>query len=374
MTSALQLPLEKFTAEQRNSITEAVATTFCLEKTGTDKTKDFFVCGLLSLEEIQMGLPRLLPTAVVEDAVTRVIRKGAPLMTDKEWQTLVLAVRTPQACGQAVEEQPPVAPVDEDSAPRSPAPRGVVVSSSPAQSPISHSRGIEAAATAIGNGIPMNGMPNTPALQSREVREATAQSSETALSGLPFLASPMLDFRSIRSQDQWIPQEGDANAESRPRLLPVTEPLPCRNVRSEEPVNFTMGGASAARGQAAVFNPSRLVDWNTAVPGESGAVAPALAPSAAEASREKKEVISWHKADEGAGTRLTWGTSCFKQELANAAGRSTCSEPAVLMPGGADPAAWISIDLHECGGPYLAQAFVRCCHLFTQESRKRNSR
>ena len=74
MTSALQLLLEKFMGEQRNSVTEAVATTFCLEKTGTDKTKDFFVCGLLSLEEIQMGLPRLLPTAVVEDAVIRVIR------------------------------------------------------------------------------------------------------------------------------------------------------------------------------------------------------------------------------------------------------------------------------------------------------------
>ena len=74
-------------------------------------------------------------------------------MTDKEWQTLVLAVRTPQACGQAVEEQPPMAPVDEDPAQRSPAPREVV-SSSPAQSPISHNRGIEAGATAIGNGIP----------------------------------------------------------------------------------------------------------------------------------------------------------------------------------------------------------------------------
>jgi hypothetical protein len=216
-------------------------------------------------------------------------------------------------------------------------------------------------------------MPNTPALQSRELREATAQSSETALSGLPSLASPMLDFRSIRGRDQWAPEEGDADAGSRPRLQPVTEPLPCRNVRSEEPVNFTMGGASAARGQAAALNPSRVVDWNTAVPGESGAAAPALAPSAAEASREKKEVISWHKADEGAGARLSWGTSCFKQELANAAGKSTCAKPAVLMPGGADPVAWINIDLHhECGGPYLAQAFVRCCHLFTQE-RKRNA-
>ena len=57
-------------------------------------------------------------------------------------------------------------------------------------------------------------------------------------------------------------------------------------------MNFTMGGASAARGQAPTFNPSRVVDWNTAVPGESGSAAPALAPSAAKDTREKKEMIS----------------------------------------------------------------------------------
>ena len=100
-----------------------------------------------------------------------------------------------------LEEQLPVAPVDEDPAPRSAAPCEIVVSSSPAQSHISHNRGIEAAASAIGNGIPMNGMHNTPMLQSREVHEATAQ-SETVLSALPSLASPMLDFRSVRSRDQ----------------------------------------------------------------------------------------------------------------------------------------------------------------------------
>ena len=42
---------------------------------------------------------------------------------------------------------------------------------------------------------------------------------------------------------------------------------------------IVLPGASAARGQAAAFNPSRVVDWNTAVPGESGAAAHALAPN-----------------------------------------------------------------------------------------------
>ena len=61
-----------------------------------------------------------------------------------------------------LEEQLPVAPVDEDPTPRSPGPCEINVSSSPAQSHISHNRGFEAAAAAIGNGIPMNGMLNTP--------------------------------------------------------------------------------------------------------------------------------------------------------------------------------------------------------------------
>ena len=42
---------------------------------------------------------------------------------------------------------------------------------------------------------------------------------------------------------------------------------------------IVLPGASAARGQAAAFNPSRVVNWNTAAPGESGAAAHALAPN-----------------------------------------------------------------------------------------------
>ena len=42
---------------------------------------------------------------------------------------------------------------------------------------------------------------------------------------------------------------------------------------------IVLPGASAARGQAAAFNPWRVVNWNTAAPGESGAAAHALAPN-----------------------------------------------------------------------------------------------
>jgi len=483
MTSALQLPLEKFTSEQRNAVTEAVATTFCLEKTGVDKAKDFFMCGLLSLEEIQMGLPRLLPHAVVEDAVTRVIRKGAPLMSAEEWHNLVLAVRTPQACGQQSEEQP----VEMVASPRSSPQREVqrddydlasqqgmrefvmhraeqhhmeaAPSPSPGQSPATHSRALEQAG-GYATGASMFAMPNTPTAQSRDVQEVTKSLVEMALCGLPSLASPMADHRLLRAHDQWGLPEGDADIEQdgaghrfRGRFEPVTEPLPCRTLRSEEPVSFVTAGNSAARDPArvpdiksikaamrvvvatsidegfgrleqgqegvvesvneangALINffeagrhmimphclshlnveaqgPKRVVDWNTAVAEPpQGAVLPlsstaqsltatgsAASSSAAEPENTKLEIISWHKADECAGSRLSWGTSCFKQELAASASKSSGTENVVLMPGGADPTAWINIDLHhECGGPYLTRAFVRCCQLFV-EARKRGT-
>lgn len=419
MTSALRLPLEKFTSEQRNSVTEAVATTFCLEKTGVDKAKDFFICGLLSLEEIQMGLPRLLPHVLVEDAVTRVIRRGAPLMSSEEWQRLVLEVRTPQACGQQVEEQPAPQEIFVEQTPRSPAPREHreirevgAVSSSPTPSPAILSRSLAVDSTNGGGGggavdwesilgqdreapqrqaVSAGGIPITPAAQSRELREVAVPLAETALSGLPSLSSPALDHRNIRPQEQWAAPEGDADVhmEIEPRAqfrgmrsgfdaMPATEPLPCRNIRSEEPVSFALP-LTAATG------PARVVNWNTACLSSSmdggwrGPASPSPGTSsAAEPGRPNvspEEIVSWHKADEGAGSRLSWGTSGFKQklELAAAATKSSVSEPSILMPGGADPVAWINIDLHhECGGPYLASAFMRCCQLYV-DARKRGT-
>lgn len=336
----------------RNHIAEAMARVFSLEKTGIDKVKDFFMCGLLSLEEIQIGLPFLVPHLLVQDAVKRVIQCGAPLMSAEEWYRLVLAVRTPQACGQAVAEDSVVEDVESTAMVSREAREAVL--SSPLQSPSSQSRGPHASVSES-----MYSMPNlgTPATQHREIRETPS----VQFRDVSEVISPQKESSPLASPKRQhdvanIPSEGRIESEMegslskfRACLEPAqTEPLPCRNVRNEEPVNFSVSG-SANSGSGGV---TRVVNWNTAV------------------SSPDQGVVG-HQADVGAGSRHSWGTRGFKQECAEAATKSSSTHHTVLMPGGADPVAWINLELHhECGGPYLAHAFVRCCALF-MESRQR---
>lgn len=87
---------EAFTAQEIQELAEVVILTFCMQKTGLGKIKDVFQCGLLSLEEIQMTLPRLTPLSLVRDAVELIIRMAAPLLAQDEWRTLVVEARNSQ--------------------------------------------------------------------------------------------------------------------------------------------------------------------------------------------------------------------------------------------------------------------------------------
>ncbi|CAE8707823.1 unnamed protein product, partial [Polarella glacialis] len=79
--------------EHRLAVAQAVATIFCLPHTGLFRVKDFFVSGLISVEEIQRALPRLVPQTLVEDAIARIIRRAAPLFSQEEWRELVVVPR-----------------------------------------------------------------------------------------------------------------------------------------------------------------------------------------------------------------------------------------------------------------------------------------
>lgn len=76
-----------------DQVAEAIAEAFCLEQTGLERVKDFFLCGLLSLEEIQAALPFFVSDGVVEEAVKRIIRVGSAYFAPREWQTLVVTVQ-----------------------------------------------------------------------------------------------------------------------------------------------------------------------------------------------------------------------------------------------------------------------------------------
>eukprot|EP00747_Dinoflagellata_sp_TGD_P208095 gnl/TRDRNA2_/TRDRNA2_81613_c0_seq1.p1 gnl/TRDRNA2_/TRDRNA2_81613_c0~~gnl/TRDRNA2_/TRDRNA2_81613_c0_seq1.p1 ORF type:complete len:861 (+),score=115.20 gnl/TRDRNA2_/TRDRNA2_81613_c0_seq1:93-2675(+) len=85
-------------------VAEMVANVFAVEHTGMELVKDWFLSGLLSLEEIQAALPRILPQSLVEDAVMRIIRAGLTKFTDHEWEALVLCPRNPEGCSSIPED------------------------------------------------------------------------------------------------------------------------------------------------------------------------------------------------------------------------------------------------------------------------------
>eukprot|EP00747_Dinoflagellata_sp_TGD_P184532 gnl/TRDRNA2_/TRDRNA2_40215_c0_seq1.p1 gnl/TRDRNA2_/TRDRNA2_40215_c0~~gnl/TRDRNA2_/TRDRNA2_40215_c0_seq1.p1 ORF type:complete len:870 (-),score=152.57 gnl/TRDRNA2_/TRDRNA2_40215_c0_seq1:57-2666(-) len=318
-----------YTSEQTLTCAQAVATIFCMEKTGIDRIKDFFASGLISLEEIQTALPRLMPHALVEEAVVRIIRLGGPLLSAKEWADLVTSVRTPEACG---------------------ATESAFMSGQQKEL---------CAATAQQEQLSLQ--ESSPDRQQQTAMPSRQQILESVVS----LASPMPQRREL---DRWLEPKADSEAQGQSarfggRFEPATEPLPSRELRSEEPVKFHFGSfpepkPAPAAAQPAAPVPMRVVDWSTVGAKSAGGA------------------TSSHQADEGAGARHSWGTSALKQGLAAAAAgvnKTNGLQDEEVNHGGPDPVAWIGLDLHnECGGPYLAHAFVRCCQLYDKRRWKEN--
>jgi len=75
-----------------SEVAEAIAEVFCMEQMGLERVKDFFLCGAISLEEIQAALPQLVAESLVEEAVISVIRVGSARFTHREWSALVVSL------------------------------------------------------------------------------------------------------------------------------------------------------------------------------------------------------------------------------------------------------------------------------------------
>jgi len=354
---------EVLSMEKLEPVAQAVAATFSAERTGVDHVRDFFDCGLISVEEIQRALPQLVPCMLVEDAVSLIIRRAAPRFSPEEWEQLVVTLRktaaSPTAAGggQALDggEQASAAlpalgsPGTPPPAARSPDGAG--------RRPASQDAGHHHHGQLAGPPQPLSPLDendcvvslSSPKCEARDV----AEGAHLAAGGYG-LADGEGGVGQDGVEGALLLEHGDRPA-GRGHPQAVTEPLPCRELRSEEPVRFIFSLDSTQHGSAVAppipmtgFS-RRVVDWQAPAPGSS--------------------VGGAHKADEGAGSRATWGTSGFKRELAE--------KMAAVAPSGAeeDYLAWIDLSLHtECNGPYLARAFVLSCQLYERQGQRADER
>lgn len=355
LSLALPPNMEKFTLEQVQAVAEVTASTFANDKTGAGRVKDPFICGLLSLEEIQAALPQLMPKRLIEEAVARIIVVGAPLFTNEEWYDLVINVRTREACGHDKED----APTTTESAPAG-LPLGA-----PSSGHVGHGGGASSARGPLRAGEADAVTLASPSPRHREVPvDGPATMEMQGLTG-ETPAAKSAPSEGFPTTCHASGSEAEASsARVRGRYEPVTEPLPCRELGNEDPVHFSHQERlppQESRATPAVT----VVNWGTAA--RAARASSTGAGGGAEGG---------HQADEGAGTRLSWGTRAFKQELQQAQRKAASGSPG---RGGGDGSAnllaWVNLEQHnECGGPYLARAFVRCCQLYERRpSGRRNS-
>lgn len=240
-------------SEQLRETAEAIARRFRRHPEGRVVVKDFYDTGIISTEEIQAGLPHLLPCWIIEEAVERIIRLGAPLFNPQEWQSLVVMHRN------------------------------------------------EAVASLTKTGAERTGHPR-PEPKENQLRRARKE-------------------------------------------MPVSEPMPTRELRSEEPVQFLHENISvelAAKRKGSEPVAQRVVNWETA-------------------KAKKGQTLSARgelEHDDMAFPRQSFGTRRF-----NAMARATRADGDEGH--GSEHLAWISLSFHnECGGPYLASAFALCCERY----------
>merc|ERR1719362_2529873 len=262
---------------------------------------------------------------------------GAPQFTDEEWNKLIVGVRN-----QGSQEAFTSAPLPD--MPAQPREAAAAPLSSPQCSP-----------TIMPQQPALPGMVSlaSPPIRNRELLPPTGSSRSAERA--PDTSRPSESFTAAGPACSATRDCNDVDPEVmsrfRSRFEPVTEPLPCRDLRSEEPVSFMRPEVEEAPPAPSPPAPRRVVDWSTASRGGGNGSLCSTRGS--------------HQADEGAGARLSWGTSGFKKELAAALSKAIANETDQAANNNTDYLAWVSLDLHhECGGPFLARAFVRCCQLY----------
>jgi len=265
---------ELVTGETVSEVADVIAQTFSMEYTGLDHVKDFFLCGLLSLEEIQAALPFVAASSVVEEAVRRVVTVGTRKFTAREWQLLV---EEPSGVDQPEMQQPPP-----PTHPRQPPSPGTMPLETPIDSPVARYR---------------------------------------QLSQLP--AEPVA-FAVVTEANE-KPSANDHKVE------PIISP-------HEETNNGNYV--------------NHVINWGTT-------------HWATGAEQDASGMPPGHQADIGAGTRGVGQDVDHQLESAQPVPAAPVVPHSSMPRFHDDPLRHINVDLHhECTGPFLATAFVRCCQLY----------
>lgn len=291
-----------------------IARAFSQDMSGYEKAKDYYLTGLLSLEQIQMALPDAVKDSLVERAVVRVINVGTSMFSVREWSEFVLALR--------------LVPVEDEM-------------------PSLHEQAM-AEEHKRWQHVPHS---------ARGPNEST--SAELPLPG---------DASSHRNEPRSRP--------SRPAAA-MTEPLPHREIRAEEPICFQ---GQPTTHNAATSNVPRWLDEahsGTSPPGwhEEAHSGTSSQPQLGDIG---PQVISWGTSSVGRDENTDCGSATsllgIGHQADEGAGRSSdmtaeivqdyMEEPRLERPS-EDPVRFLSMGMHnECLGPFLLHAFVRCCQLY----------
>jgi len=353
---------EELTRANRNTssvigqVAQQIANVFASSQSGLDQVKDFFLCGLVSLEEIQIALPRLVPQSLVDEAIMKIIRESAGQFTRHEWDKLVTTVRmNPELHGDFQEPAPNERPdqPDLDSPPmrpdREPPLAPLTASPVPNVEPPGSWHEAEARSSPESQQTP----PRRHRRADRQVSRHEHELQQTPPRFAERLATATAQHDGASSSHVGV--EGDSSPEppgaanvGRPLALGArTEPLPKREIPTDFPVQPVMGyedPTSAYRGLAQ----DRVevnINWNSTSMSQHAVGAP-----------------SGHQADEGAGTPQHGSDQPLVAEQVVQASSQLGGRQSL---DGQDPVAWVSLEMqNECHGPYLSLAFQRCCQLY----------
>jgi len=285
-----------------SEVADAIAHTFSMEYTGLDRVKDFFLCGLLSLEEIQAALPFVVASSLVEEAVSRVVAFGREYFTSREWLLLVedvrIALQEPSGDEQH-EMQPP---------------------------------------------------PPPPTQTAQTVQDMLQETPRPVEAGHAPIESPVPRFRQL--SPTMLPEEGVAFA-----VVTEAAEMPSANEHKAEPRLSHHEETTPVRLQEQANSGGHyVINWGTTqwAAGAEHDAASGLPPGH---QADARDLV-------GAGTRNGQdGGDQPPQITQPAQPPPTVPQSPPFFPD--DPLRWISMDLHnECLGPFLATAFVRCCQLY----------